>query len=296
MTLKTLLYLKENARRHAMQLQSKPGAWNILLYRSLNPQNMENENHEQKEGIWEISWEELFWGNGIFQVMWDQEESLNLRSSEKPTMVKIRGKISCQRMRAKPDIFWRGILLESGGGAFGAAEVHFCLLHQLPWSVNTIVQDSVKSTAWFLSGLLWAWMKASSLWEYPQGETSTWRFWQQSSECQIYLPTYPSMTTEMPMSASLLERHIALTPNITLKMSINIFCPKSSSTASALWPWGCWNLLPKPGKAPGCNMENEMCIPKNFSGSHSACDTQRALATFTLQDEKMHFTCKQILV
>lgn len=102
----------------------------------------------------EISWEWLFWGNGFFQVMWNQQESLQPRSSKKPRTVKIRGRISGQRMRVKPDMFWRGILLGSGRSAFEAAEVHFCLPYQLSWSVNTIVQDSVKSTAWFLSILL----------------------------------------------------------------------------------------------------------------------------------------------
>lgn len=108
--------------------------------------------------------------------------------------------------------------------------------------------------------------------------------------------TYPSVMTVMPIPTSLSERHTALTPNSTLKVSINIFCSKPLPTASAPCPWGCWNLVPKPGKAPGCNMQNDTCIAKHFCESHSACEAQRALATFTLQDyEKMYFTCEQIL-
>lgn len=103
-------------------------------------------------------------------------------------------------MRVKPDMFWRGILLESGESAFGAAEVHFCLPHQLPWSVNTTVQDSVKPTAWFLSDLLWAWRKASSLWEYLKVRPQLEGF---DSKVQAVKYTYPSVMAVMPIPVSL---------------------------------------------------------------------------------------------
>lgn len=94
------------------------------------------------------------------------------------------------------------------------------------------------------------------------------------------------------------ETHFALPPNSTLKVPIHTLCPTPSPAASAPCPWGSWVLLPKPGQTQGCcDVQNELCVGKNFCGSHSACATQKVLGTFIFQNyEEMHFKCKQILL
>lgn len=203
-------------------------------------------------------------------------------------------------------MFWRGIVVESGGSALGAAEVHSCLPCQPPvicgchfsrlgeihsmiplWSIVSLdvrplaCGNNLKVRVTF-EGFD---SKVQAIKNVP-----TPRWW-------LLCQQTPGAETSTVVNLS--ERH-AVPSYLTAPWR----CPSTSSAPHhpllhlPLAPGVAGPSCPNQGRPQGCcNVQNELCIGKHFCGSHSACASQKASGTFAFQNyEEKHFKCKQILL